>query len=400
MGLSQNGLHSSGETTNFSVWYEDTLPNQTGVKAAANALISVLETEFSVTTGWFGTPNNKFGSGNKQKIYLDKGAGGGGSNNGYANPTLPIHMDSIGGGPSPLESIKMVWMNEWVEVLMSIAGNWNSGDSSGEGLSQYCGIVRFPVGHYSYYPSWVDGWLNGTGQAFSSNNGKLIPSPNSKRSDWVNQTFTGKNISGNQVNGDGDQISYGCALAFIYYLTVQLDFSINEVIKNYSNNLASAYSALTGDSGNPFPYFLKLFSKFYPASSTAAIPGPVSDNPFPLAQQMQVECILKYGAVGSGMYDTDPMLQVGGRNHTFTENFRITQKQCIALINGGSIVNPGEYNAGKNYRFYVVGGGKTADVGVFQHNVPGPDNFQLTSYIATNPDDTKADNLLSLPECT
>ena len=35
-------------------------------------------------------------------------------------------------------------MNEWVEILMSLTnGNWNSLDSSGEGLSQYCGIVRF-----------------------------------------------------------------------------------------------------------------------------------------------------------------------------------------------------------------------------------------------------------------
>ena len=287
MALKQTGLTGGGNTTNFSVWYETSLPNQSSVIANANAFLAngtngvpLVENEFTVTTGWFNTPSGKFGTGNRQQINLNLKAGSGASNNGYPNA---ISIDSIGGGPNLQESVKMVWMNEWVEILMSIAGNWNAGDSSGEGLSQYCGIVRFQVGHYSYYGSWVDGWLNGTGQAWSSNNKKFISSPNSARSDWVNTTFTGKNISGDQVNGDGDQISFGCALAFIYYLNIQLGFSINQIIAKYNSNMASIYKALTSDPSDPFPFFLNLISSVYPASSTANIPGPVTDNPFPIA---------------------------------------------------------------------------------------------------------------------
>ena len=46
--------------------------------------------------------------------------------------------------------------------------------------------------------------------------------------------------------------------------------------------MATIYNTLTGDPGDPFPFFLALISNVYPASATAAIPGPVTDNPFPL----------------------------------------------------------------------------------------------------------------------
>jgi hypothetical protein len=280
MALTQKNLAPSGDTTNFSVWYEDSLPNQANVIGNANALIAAVENEFAVTTGWFNTPSGKFGSGNRQRVNLNLPANSGANNNGYGNA---INIDSIGAGTNPQESVKMVWMNEWSEILMSITSNWNAGDSNGEGLSQYSGIERFRVGHYSYYGSFVSKWLDGTGQAWSSNNKKFIPSPNAARSDWVNNTFTGKNVSGDQVNGDGDQTSFGCALAFIYYLNVQLNFSINQIISNYNSNLTSIYKAITGDAGDPFPFFMRLISSVYSSGTPANIPGPVTDNPFPIA---------------------------------------------------------------------------------------------------------------------
>src|SRR5262249_11661275 len=85
------------------------------------------------------------------------------------------------------------------------------------------------------------------------------------------------------VHGDGDSVSFGCALAFIYYLNVQLNFSINQIIAAGSSTLSAVYSKLTGDSGNPFPFFLALIENVYPPSARANIPGPVTDNPFPLA---------------------------------------------------------------------------------------------------------------------
>ena len=149
--------------------------------------------------------------------------------------------------------------------------------------SQFCSIIRFQTGHYTYYSSFVAGWLNGTGQAWAANLKQFVPSPNAGRSDWVNTTFTGGTFSGNNIHGDRDLISFGCAMGYIFYLQIQLGFSINQIIANYKSNMASIYRAVTGDSADPFPFFLGLISSVYPASSLASIPGPVTDNPFPIA---------------------------------------------------------------------------------------------------------------------
>jgi hypothetical protein len=283
--------HNFGNTTNFQVastdsfWGTLSAAQQTNVTANANYLLGQVEPAFTTTTGWFGTDTTKFGTSNRQQVLLDQKDGTGAGNNGYANPSNPINLDSQSnnstiGTAGPI--VSMLWMAEWSEVLMSLTSNWHAGDSSGEGLSQFCNILLFQAGHYDYYGSFVDSWLNG-GQAWSSNNQKFVASPNSARSDWVTQTFTGVTTSaGDQIHGDGDLVSFGCALGFIFYLYTQLSFSIDKIISNYSGTLSSAYNGLTGDPGNPFPFFLALIENVYPASATAVIPGPVKDNPFPL----------------------------------------------------------------------------------------------------------------------
>jgi hypothetical protein len=259
-GLTDIGL-GKGITTNFQVQYESSLSNQAVVIANANALLAVIENEFAVTTGWFNTPNGKFGAGNRQVVNLNLAATStsfpGANNNGYGNP-INLDAQNVTGDPATAGRVEMVFMNEWVEILMSLSGGkWNAGDSNGEALSQYSGIVRFQAGHYNYYTSWVDQWLN-----------------KQPRQDWVNTT----------KGSDKDAISFGCALAFIYYLNVQLNFSITQIVAAGASNLATAYRTLTGDSGDPFPFFAGLLEHVYPSSATASIPGPVSDNPFPLGQ--------------------------------------------------------------------------------------------------------------------
>jgi hypothetical protein len=250
-----------GVTTNFQVQYESTLPSQANVITNANSLLTVVENEFTVTTGWFATPVGKFGTGNRQVVNLNLADTAttfpGANNSGYGSA---INLDSqnlTAAAATAAGRVGMVFMNEWVEILMSLSGGkWNAGDSSGEGLSQYCGIVRFQGGHYNYYSSWVDQWLN-----------------KQPRQDWVNNT----------EGTDTNPISFGCALAFLYYLNVQLSFSINQIIAAGAANLSTVYRTLTGDSGDPVPFFAALLEHVYPSSATASTPGPVTDNPFPLA---------------------------------------------------------------------------------------------------------------------
>jgi hypothetical protein len=86
-----------------------------------------------------------------------------------------------------------------------------------------------------------------------------------------------------QVNGDGDPVSYGCAIGFIYYLTVQLGFSINEVIANYSGNLFSCYQGVTEDWTDPFPGFTAILGHVFPPGQSATLTGANPNNPFPIA---------------------------------------------------------------------------------------------------------------------
>lgn len=282
--------HSFGSTTNFQFaapdgfWGGLSAVQQTDVTANANYLIGQVEPAFTTTTGWFGTDTSKFGSSNPQQVLFDQPDNSGATNNGYGKP-INLDTQSNNGTISTAGPIvSMLWMNEWSEVLMSLTSNWNAGDSSGEGLSHYCGLQLFLAGHNDYYTAggnqiFVQNWLNGDG----TTNQNTAP-PNSARSDWVNHTFTGAKVGGVQVSGDGDPVSYGCALGFIYYLTVQLGFTINEVIAKYSGNLASCYLGVTGDQADPFSQFANILAYRYPVGQTATLTGTNPDNPFPIAQ--------------------------------------------------------------------------------------------------------------------
>ena len=282
--------HNFGNTANFQVaspnsfWTSLSATQQANVAANANYLLSQVESAFTTTTGWFGTDTSKFGVSNRQQVLFDQPDNAGAFNNGYGNP---IHVDTQSNNGTVATAgpiVSMLFMAEWVEVLMSLTSTWNAGDSSGEGLSQYSAQQLFLNGYNNYYNTstnqvFVQNWLNGDGK---TNPGTI--SPNSARSDWVSNTFIGAKVGGVQVNGDGDPVSFGCALCFIYYPTVQLGFSINEVIAKYSGNLASCYHTVTGDSSDPFQGLIGILGHLYPAGRTATLTGANPDNLFPVAR--------------------------------------------------------------------------------------------------------------------
>jgi hypothetical protein len=262
MVLTSNGLTDfgmgAGLTTNFQVQYEDTLPNQAQVIANANALLGVIENEFMITTGWFNTPSGKFGTGNRQVVNLNLAATPtsfpGANNTGYGN-AINLDAQNISGDPATDGRVQMVFMNEWVEILMSLSnGKWNASDSSGEGLSQYCGILQFPIGHYNYYGSFVNSWLS--------------------------STRSGIYVTGSPEGTDKNPVSYGCALLFLFYLNVQLGFSTSEIIQKGASTLSGLYTNLTSDAIDPFLFFKETVDAAFPGTST--ITKGNLDNPFPL----------------------------------------------------------------------------------------------------------------------
>ena len=84
---------------------------------------------------------------------------------------------------------------------------------------------------------------------------------------------------------DKDAISYGCALAFLFYLNTQLNFSINQIIAAGTSTLATVYGTLTGDTKDPF---LQRFSPLLELYLPSAQPSNLThDNPFPLLEEQQ-----------------------------------------------------------------------------------------------------------------
>src|SRR5215472_931584 len=149
--------HNFGNTTNFQLASPDAFwaglsgAQQANVTANANYLLGQVEGAFTTTTGWFGSDTSKFGTSHRQQVLFDQPDNSGAFNNGYGNP---IHIDTQSnngtiGTAGPI--VSMLWMAEWSEVLMSLTSNWNAGDSSGEGLSQFSAGTLFLAGHNDYY---------------------------------------------------------------------------------------------------------------------------------------------------------------------------------------------------------------------------------------------------------
>ena len=253
-------VHTVQTTTNFVVKYDD---SNTQAQGMANAIASVCESEFTVLTGWFGITSG-FGTGDRITVTVQSISSGGADNFGYqSGGNSVINVNFLPAGFTQAQANKiapMMFVNELVEVFMSFntqngGSTWNAKDSGGEGLSQFCGILRFPAGHYLAYPSWVNKWLS------------------SSRDDFVTAN----------KSTDGDAVSFGCALLFILYLNTQLGFSPAKIIQAGTGTLAGTYTKLTSDPGNPFGLFLQLINGAFPGTSTITSgSGQALDDPFPI----------------------------------------------------------------------------------------------------------------------
>src|SRR5262249_56856155 len=87
----------------------------------------------------------------------------------------------------------------------------------------------------------------------------------STREDFVNHI---------DVGDHGIDAKTGCAILFIYYLFAQLGFTIEEIIAAQASQLAGVYANLTGDTGDPFPFFKQLLDTGYPGTATIAGANP------------------------------------------------------------------------------------------------------------------------------
>ena len=230
----------------------------------ANAIAGVCETEFTALTSWFGITTG-FGTSDRITVTVQSISAGGANNFGYSSRGgSVINVNFLPAGFSDAnaaEIAKMMFVNEIVEIFMDFNNKesgtttWVAGHSDGEGLSQFCGILRFPVGHRLAYNSWANAWLSSTRDDFVTSN----------------------------KSTDGDSVSFGCALLFLFYLNTQLQFTPAQIIQNGTATLAGCYTNLTGDGSNPFGFFKSLLDATFPG--TATIPDGTAqriNDPYPL----------------------------------------------------------------------------------------------------------------------
>jgi hypothetical protein len=314
-------------STNFQITYEDSIAN---ADIRAQAVAAVCEHEFTVLTGWFGI-TGAFGTADRINVQLDLPPAGGAWNAGYQSggqTKIIINPQSaMTNAANAAEIMKMMFVNELVEVFMSYnnqkganRNSWKANNSDGEALSQLCGIERFRTGHYLAYSSWVDQWLQ-------------FPTPpqlGPPRPDWVI----------NPEPTDGNPVSFGCGLLFLYYLKSQLNYSVPQIIQNGGASLTELYKNLTGQS-NAWGAFTGLVNAYFPPGNTP--PFRTFDDPFPLLdpiyRSVSVDTSESYAAkskVASGKAHVRPFSSTlcPAKDYSFDIYSTPERVSCTATVRG------------------------------------------------------------------
>jgi hypothetical protein len=143
--------------------------------------------------------------------------------------------------------------------MAATASGWHPGDSSGEGLSQLAGFTLYP----DQRPI-----LNGPQVWLDTSISPTAAKPS--RPDFVSTTEA----------SDGNFVSFGCALLFLYYLRSQLGFSIRAVALAPADSLEGVFFNLAQDRGG-FQTFSNILEERFPAGKPSGLVG--SADPFPLS---------------------------------------------------------------------------------------------------------------------
>jgi len=249
-----------GVTPNFKISYDDSLSQADG-EDRANALMAVCDGDYAWIESVFGGIALVFALPLSLQI-----APGAYASAGWGPGDTPITLTP--GDGQKLDLVRYLVVSEVTEMFMQTKDNgwgYSFGDgnegSKGEGLSRFLG--------YDFLSSnGLDTTvLKESGGTFFVSNDWLA----SGRADFVNDN----------PDDNHPDATTGCTTLFIYYLNAQLGFTAGQIIDNGGKTLADVYTHLTGDAGNPFPFFSRLLENAFPGTSTITT-GPNFDNPFPL----------------------------------------------------------------------------------------------------------------------
>jgi Tol biopolymer transport system component/alpha-tubulin suppressor-like RCC1 family protein len=271
-----------GQTTNFVVFYDDSLGN--GIPLA-DAVLAQCEKDLASLSTLFGgimpaTASLPF------QIYLLPG-GGGASHPGCLSTQISVWVssgtDTIG-APLTVDT-------EVAEVLMNTQGKgFDCGSSNGEALSRVLPTVLYPTHDIRLRFSTGSSWLNNA---------------NPSRPDWVTNTEP----------TDRDLVSIGCGSLFLNYLAHQLNFPWTSILAAAAPTLGQTAANL-GLAGDAFCAFAALLAHYYPPGAFAYLQD---DNPFPLQPIETPGSVVSwgwndYGQLGdAATVDTTNPVEVSGQ---------------------------------------------------------------------------------------
>lgn len=274
MAFITTGLPNGGVTRHFSISYDDTLSRADGL-GLATGLVNSCEVDFALMTGWFGGLGLEFSFPLPVQIAASKD----GSTSGAW--TAPTDLERFFGSsptitlvPAPgktLGLVRYLFVSEVTEMFMASlrtsawfepTGLFDGADegSKGEALSRFL-AVQFQL-------------ANGLGPTPLAG-GVLTPL-------WL----TGARPNVIDVlppDDDNPDATTGGMTCFLYYLTSQLGFTVNEVIAAGADTMAGVYKNLTGKT-DAWASFGGLIDSHYPPGVTY---NPVGDNLFPVSDLSQ-----------------------------------------------------------------------------------------------------------------
>ena len=257
-GLNNNFGLGNGVTTHYAITYDDSLSAADG-QNRANALIGACEGDFTWMSNLFANIGIPFSL--PVSVQLVPG--------GYAGAGWGPPITVRPGNGQPIDLVRYLLVSEVVEMMMKQKANgwgYSFGDgnegSKGEALSRFLGFQFLSQNGLS------TGVLSSGGQTFFVSN------------DWLS-TATRTDFVNNNPDDNSPDATTGCTTLFVYYLFTQLQFTIPQIINNGSRFLSGVYNTLTGDGGDPFPFFKRLLDNAFPGTATINT-GPDFDNPFPV----------------------------------------------------------------------------------------------------------------------
>lgn len=241
------GFTDLPSTQHFAFEYNNAL-NANDATKLGQALAATAERDFATMTFWFS------GAAPSGPIDTKINVGSGGASNDNVN-NINLRL----GATADFDLARFTLVAEVMEIFMATnPSGWKPGDSSGEGLSQ--------LGAFTMYPDQLSD-LNGPAVWLDTSVSSTPAQPS--RPDFVNTTEP----------FDGNFVSFGCALLFLYFLRSQLGFSMKAIISAHASTLEGVYANLTKDH-TAFPIFANLLEGAFPSGTPCGLVG--SANPFPL----------------------------------------------------------------------------------------------------------------------